>query len=194
MQCDFVNVLTFAPPAMLGPAFELAGLLYIQGMRSLYFRLFLRIVNRNRDVYILKILTLSVAFACAIVISLFVFNEFGYDKFHSNSDSAFRVLEKNNSDGFIGNRYSNQIHTRFVNSLSLTFGDSLTLSSVKVMDGLAIIAGNRTWHGQKLHSAEPSIIDIFTFDVEQGDVLRSFGVRRSRRRFGSPGLGRICRI
>ena len=144
--------------------------MYIQGMRSLYLRLFVRIVNRNRDVYILKILTLSIAFACAIVISLFVFNEFGYDKFHSNSDSVFRVLQKNNNDGFIGNRYSNQIHTKVVSSLSSTFEDSLTLSAVKVMDGLTIVTGSKTWHGQKLHSADRSIIDIFTFDVEQGDL------------------------
>ena len=91
-------------------SFPLAGLLYIEGMRTLYLRLFLRIINRNRDVYILKILTLSVAFTCAIVISLFVINEMGYDKFHSSADSVFRVLLKNNSETFFGNRYSSQMH------------------------------------------------------------------------------------
>lgn len=162
--------MSIGSPRTLAQAFQLAGLLYIEGMRRLYLRLFLRIVNRNRDVYILKILTLSVAFACAIVISLFVFNEFGYDRFHNNSDLAFRVLQKNNSDGFIGNRISNQIQRKVVNSLSSTLRDSLTLSAVKVMDGLVIIAGDKTWHGQKLHSADPSIKDIFTFDIAQGDL------------------------
>ncbi|HEX6890041.1 MAG TPA: ABC transporter permease [Chryseolinea sp.] len=142
-------------------------------MRPLYLRLFLRIVNRNRDIYILKILTLSVAFACAIVIGLFVLNEFGYDKSHSNPDLVFRILQKNTIDGFVGNRYSNQIDGKIVTTLSSTFRDSLTLASVKVMDGLTIIAGNKTWHGQKLHSADPSIVDIFTFDVTQGR-LRNF--------------------
>jgi putative ABC transport system permease protein len=187
-------VLTLAAPRMLGQAFQLAGLLYIEEMRHLYLRLFLRIVNKNRDVYILKILTLSVAFACAIVISLFVFNEFGYDKFHDNSDSAFRILQKNISDGFIGNRYSNQIHKKVVSSLSSTFRDSLTLSPVKVMDGLAIIAGNKTWHGQKLHVADLSITSVFTFDVAQGDLSNFvaaspsiiLSTSTSIRYFGSP--------
>src|SRR5688572_20206239 len=163
-------------------------------MRRLYLRLFLRIVNRNRDVYLLKILTLSVAFACAIVVSLFVFNEFGYDNFHSNSDSVFRVLQKNNTEGFIGNRYSNQIHTKVVNSLTSKFRDSLTLSAVKVMDGLSIIARNKTWHAQKLHSADPSIISIFTFDVAEGDLSNFSNARpcviltasASIQYFGSP--------
>ncbi len=139
-------------------------------MRTLYLRLFLRIINRNRDVYILKIVTLSVAFTCAIVISLFVINEMGYDKFHSKADSVFRVLLKNNSEAFFGNRYSSQMHKNVLNSMSLEFRDSLTLSPVKVLDGLSITAGGKTWNGQKLHSADPSIVDIFTFDVTYGDL------------------------
>jgi putative ABC transport system permease protein len=139
-------------------------------MRRLYLRLFLRIVERNRDVYILKILTLSVAFACTIVISLFVSNEFGYDRFHSSSELNFRILQKNTSDGFVGNRYSNQIDGKIVTTLSSIFGDSLTLASVKVMDGLSIMTGDKTWHGEKLHSADPAIKNIFTFDVAQGHL------------------------
>jgi putative ABC transport system permease protein len=139
-------------------------------MRTLSLRLFLRIIDRNRDVYVLKIVTLSVAFTCAIVISLFVINEMGYDKFHSKADSVFRVLLKNNSEAFFGNRYSSQMHKNVMNSISLEFRDSLTLSPVKVMDGLIVTADGKTRNGQKLHSANPSIADIFTFDVAYGEI------------------------
>jgi hypothetical protein len=36
-----------------------------------------------------------------LLISLFVFNEFRFDRFHGNSDLAFRVLQKNNIEGFV---------------------------------------------------------------------------------------------
>ncbi|HET6543630.1 MAG TPA: hypothetical protein VFG46_24265, partial [Chryseolinea sp.] len=139
-------------------------------MRPLYLRLFLRIINRNRDVYILKILTLSIAFACAIVIALFAFNEFGYDRFHNNSDLAFRILRRNDSEDFSGNRNSNRIPGNVVTSLRSLFGDSLIISPIKVIDGLDISAGGKTWRGRKLHAANSSIVDILTFNLADGSL------------------------
>jgi putative ABC transport system permease protein len=57
-----------------------------------------------------------------------------------------------------------------VNSLTARFGDSLTLSAVRVMDGLTIGVGNKVWHNRKLYAADPSIKDIFTFHIIQGDL------------------------
>jgi putative ABC transport system permease protein len=141
---------------------------YLRVMRPLYLRLFLRIIKRNRDVYILKILTLSIAFACAMVITLFAFNEFGYDRFHSNADSVFRILRRNNSEDFSGNRNSNRIPETVVTSLRSLCGDSLIISAVKVIEGLDISFGGKTWRGRKLHAANASIADIFTFDLAHG--------------------------
>jgi len=137
-------------------------------MRPLYLRLFLRIINRNRDVYILKIATLAIAFTCAIVITLFVVNEFGYDRFHNNADSVFRILQRNNSEEFSGNRNSNQIPENVVTSARSLFRDSVIISPVKVLGGLEVSGGGKTWRGETLHAASPSIADIFTFNLADG--------------------------
>jgi putative ABC transport system permease protein len=137
-------------------------------MRPLHLRLFLRIINRNRDVFVLKIVTLSIAFACAIVITLFVFYEMDYDRFHRDSQSIFRVLQKNIHEDFSGNRYSNQIPEEVAHQLTTLSGDSLTISPVKIIDGLDVIVDDKVFHGQKLHAAAPSIASIFTFDLIDG--------------------------
>ena len=36
-------------------------------------RLFIRIISKNREVYLLKVITLSVAFACSVLIGIFSF-------------------------------------------------------------------------------------------------------------------------
>lgn len=136
-------------------------------MRPLHLRLFLRIINRSRDVFFLKVLTLSIAFACAIGITLFVFNEMGYDKFHANANSVFRILEKtHNNDS--GNPHSNQIPEQVADELADLAGDSLTISRVKVIDGLDIMIDNKAWHGQKLHATTPSIASVLTFKLVEG--------------------------
>lgn len=54
-------------------------------------------------------ITLSVAIASSTLVILFALNEFGYDRFHSDSHLVFRVIERNPTDSHIGNRLSNKI-------------------------------------------------------------------------------------
>jgi putative ABC transport system permease protein len=172
-------------------------------MRPLHLRLFLRIIGRNRDVFFLKVITLSIAFACAIAITLFVFNETGYDNFHDNADYVFRMLGKTTSNEFSGNPNSGQIPKQVADELAVLVGDSLTISPVKVIDGLDITIDDKVWHGQKLHAAAPSIASIFTFKVVDGSwadfninqpgLVLSSGA--SRKFFGTvASRGRVMKI
>src|SRR5579872_975615 len=95
-------------------------------------RLFFRIVARNREVYFLKIATLAIAVACTTLIILFSINEFGYDRFHQNYKSLFRVLQKNNNESYGGNRLSNKIPPDVFTTLRSITSDSLIISRVKL--------------------------------------------------------------
>lgn len=136
-------------------------------MRPLHLRLFLRIVNRNRDVFFLKVVTLSIAFACAIVITLFVFRELDFDNFHRDSELIFRVIQKNNNDNS-SNPYSAHVPEKAARALIALGGDSLTISPVKILDGLDILCEGKVYHNQKFHAADTSIASVFTFDLVDG--------------------------
>src|SRR5690349_10954166 len=97
-------------------------------------KLFLRIAYKNREAYLLKIITLSITLACAILITLFSLNEFGFDRFHHDSHAVFRVLQHNNAAAYSGNRLSNNIPSNVFLSIQSHSKDSVRSSRVKIMN------------------------------------------------------------
>ena len=143
-------------------------------MRLLQSRLFLRIINKNREIYFLKIITLAVAFACTTLIILFSLNEFGFDEFHQNANSVFRVIQKNTSDSHSGNRLSVNIPSYIVRELQTN--DSLNLSRLKSMNDVSVFTKEGTAHHQKIHAADAAITELFSFDILSGS-LKEFANR-----------------
>lgn len=139
-------------------------------MLSFQTRLFLRIIAKSREAYFLKIITLAIAFACATLILLFSISEFGYDKFHREYDLVFRVLQRNNSESYIGNRFSNKIPFNVFNVLKSINSDSLITSRVKLLDKVNVLAGGQFFNDCKLYAADPDISNIFSFDIVSGSL------------------------
>ncbi|MCX6233936.1 MAG: ABC transporter permease [Bacteroidetes bacterium] len=59
-----------------------------------YFKVALRHLLRNKLFSVINIVGLSIGIAAAILILLYIFNEFSYDRFHENKDRIYRVLVK----------------------------------------------------------------------------------------------------
>jgi putative ABC transport system permease protein len=139
-------------------------------MLGLRFRLFARIMSRNREVYLLKILTLAIAFASSVLITLFSVNEFGHDKFHKDPNSVFRLLQKNTNEKYSGNRLSSKIPGDIIRHLKASYSDSFLISRLKIMNEVTILAGNQLFRDQKIHAADPNILDTFSFQITDGDA------------------------
>lgn len=141
-------------------------------MQRFYFRLFFRVISKNREVYGLKIITLAIAFACTLLILLFSLNEFGYDRFHKEAGSVFRVLQKNSGESVSGNRISNRIPSDIFKSLEYVAVDSMVVSRVKVMNETSIHSDVKKVQGQKIHAVDGVITDIFTFEFVSGSAYK----------------------
>lgn len=136
-------------------------------------RLFARIISKNREVYLLKIITLAVAFASSALIILFAFNEFGYDRFHQDANSIFRIIQRNNREDFSGNRLSSKIPAGVFSSVSKLSTDSLIVSRVKILNDVTVLSGQQFIHDQKIHAVDPSLLSVFSFHSVDG-ALESF--------------------
>jgi putative ABC transport system permease protein len=139
-------------------------------MSSIHSKLFARIILRSREVYVLKITTLSIAFAASALVTLFSLNEFGYDQLHKNPDSVFRILQKNMDDQHSGNRLSANIPAEIVSQLRKAPHDSLLISRIKIMNEVTVVSRDIVFRDQKVHAADPSIKDIFSFKILEGNV------------------------
>jgi len=58
-----------------------------------YFNVAFRNLLRNKSASLIKIISLSVGMICFAIISLFVYNELSYDRFHENPEQVFRVVK-----------------------------------------------------------------------------------------------------
>jgi putative ABC transport system permease protein len=132
-------------------------------------KLFLRVISRNGEVYLLKVITLAIAFASSTLVILFSLNEFGYDRFHNDPNSVFRVLERNTSELLYGNRLSNKIPFETYKRLASSSRDSLIVSRVIIMNGITI-HGDDIVLDTKIHSSDTEITHIFLFDVADGSL------------------------
>src|SRR4051812_33332255 len=104
-------------------------------------KLFLRIISKNKEAYLLKVITLTVAFWCSILVILFALNEFGFDRSGANADSVCRILQRNSNAEYSGNRLSNRIPSEVFQTISSIHPDSLIASRVKVMNEVSVNSG-----------------------------------------------------
>ena len=118
----------------------------------------------------MKIITLAIAFGSSALILSFSLSEFGYDRFHQDYKSIFRILQRNNAEIYDGNRLSNKIPANITASLISMANDSLVLSRVKLMKDLHVEVGGQTFHNCSFYAADRAIANILTFDILYGSL------------------------
>src|SRR5882762_3922053 len=174
-------------------------------MMCLRSALFVRILSRNGDVYLLKVITLAVAFAASILVTLFSTHEFEYDTNHENADHVFRMLARNTDKDYTGNRLSASIPKAVLKSIREQFSDSIIISRVKALNKVTIIDQlNQPFYDQNIYAADSTIDSIFSFDIVGGsidnftslhNVAAIASKRAASRYFGNePVVGKTVRL
>ena len=132
-------------------------------------KIFFRILLRNPEAYLLKLVSLVAAFSSCILVILFALNEYGYDKFQTGSKNIFRLIERNNDPGYNGNRLSNRIPSTVLDTLKFRYSDSVTLGRVKLLREINANS-SKTYSDQTVYAVDPWILKIFSFDIIDGTI------------------------
>ena len=133
-----------------------------------YFKIAWRTLLRNKALFSINIIGLSIGIATCLTIALFVVDELSFDRFHKNGDRIVRVtLDAKMGDEIIreagimapvGEVLKNELPevldaTRFV----------------KVSDRTKAIYGDKTIRKGNLAYADPNFFKIFSFSLVKGD-------------------------
>ena len=133
-----------------------------------YFKTAARNLVKNRIFSTVNILGLTLGFTCFILLSLFVANELSYDRFHSNSDQIYRVVQKiTDKDGT----------TRKVAGVAPLVGTESVQQYPEVVDETRLIEIGRVTVGneplsrayERIWIAEPNFFRFFDFKFIHGD-------------------------
>jgi putative ABC transport system permease protein len=157
-------------------------------------RNFTSVVRRFKLAATLNVLGLSVAFAAFMVIMIQLDYDYGFDKFHKDSDKIFRV-ESMMPNGTVA-VVSRPIAENFFESSPYIVAGGLTnpLAGQFGSDDFFHVEndGDRNYFKEKTINVSPEFTDVFTFDIVEGveDALKTPGnvlipLTLSRKLFGN---------
>ena len=133
-----------------------------------HFKTALRLFARNKAIFLINLLGMSIAFASMIIIGNWIYNEFKFDGHHENKARIYRLYEK---QAFKGQ------NIQYLSSMPewLTGTFEKEIPGIEASTGLFRV-GN-LWFGDKKHRVEAknvtftnnNIFKIFTFNFVDGD-------------------------
>lgn len=144
----------------------------------LFSRLFLKIISKNRQVYLLQLFTLAIAFACTALVALFALREFGYDTSFRDSDRLFRVLVKNEDSNYSGNRLTNKVATDLLSRITLEKKDSAIFTTIKTLKGLAVSSPTKKISNHPVHAVGQEFLSVFSVRLTDSLVAALSGDER----------------
>ncbi|WP_026969141.1 ABC transporter permease [Algoriphagus terrigena] len=131
---------------------------------------FFRSFRRNPGHSLLSLFGLSIAFACTFLISLWVINEFSFDRFHQDSDHLYKVISHVDANG--------SVQTEFL------AGFNMNAESIPEVEEVTHISTGSRWPHELCFwpeggaeecvyfngiYASPSLFSTFSFPILSGD-------------------------
>ncbi len=128
-----------------------------------YILVLVRNMRKHWSYTLINIIGLATGIACFVLIALFVRDELTFDKFHEKGDRVFRMLSNvKNMEGTL------QVPNALAGVLTERFPE---VESVVRMDFAkkAIEYKEEVIYEQGFYYADPSLFDVFDFDLAQGN-------------------------
>ena len=131
------------------------------------FKIILRRLQKNRTTTFINFFGLTVGLTTAMLILLYVYNEWQTDRFMPHHERTFRVLRINEIDN---EPYDIGITSApFAPALKEDFSSDIE-ETVRVLDGNSVIAlGDRIFQEENYYYADPNFLTFFDFSLLYGD-------------------------
>ncbi|MFZ6658980.1 FtsX-like permease family protein [Undibacterium sp. TJN19] len=139
-------------------------------MFSHYLKIAFRNLLKDRVYSAINLLSLSLAIACAIALSLYASNQLSYDKYHKNHDSIVRVVNEITTNGQ-ANRYA--LTSRALGPLLTKeypqIGDYARVRNFAITRAVFRYQDTaKYWDNVKI--ADENIFDVFSHEAVYGDL------------------------
>ena len=139
-----------------------------------YFSVFKRGFIKQKGYSFLNIFGLGIGIACFILISLYIRDEYSFDRMHSKADRIYRIHEIFESDG-IGERSASQpfpVAEALLNDYSTQIEHAVRFYNFQAPTlALATIddKNKKEFNETRLFFTEPSFFDVFDFPLLKGN-------------------------
>jgi putative ABC transport system permease protein len=167
-----------------------------------YLKTALRNLGRNKFHTAINIFGLTVGFTAVILIFLYLYGEFTYDDFHKNKNELYRVSIKRFREGKLdreGPQFTPPLGPAMMKDIP-EVKNFARISSERVG---YLVYNKEPLKVEDMHHADPSLFDIFSFPLVQGDAKTALSQPYTivlteqivKKLFGNdPAVGKTIRI
>ena len=138
-----------------------------------YFKIALRNLQKQKTLAFINVFGLSIGIACFTLLSLFVINEFSFDKFHKNAANIYRpyVLD-NTSNGRPGEGSTDYSppKTTMGEAMKKDLLDVQNFVRVQLPWGENLVRTDKNAERASLTFADKSLFSVFTFPLKYGNA------------------------
>jgi putative ABC transport system permease protein len=167
-----------------------------------YFKTGIRTLIRHKGFSALNIMGLAVGLAVCILIFLWVQDELGYDRFHTNADRIYRVIEHEELSSGEVLSYPQQ-GPALAPILKADYPEILESVRLRVLGDRLVRFGDHKFYEKGFAFADPGILTVFTFPLKKGDPASALtdpssiviSENMARKYFGNEDpLGKILQV
>jgi putative ABC transport system permease protein len=132
-----------------------------------YLKLTVRNLRRNKVYSIITIFGLSVGLACSMLMLVFVYYEFSYDRFNEKAEQIYRIgREISSAEGELREPLSN---ARIASVLKQDYPEVIDAVRFKNIGKVIAKYGDNNFYEEHVYYADPSVFNVFTFPLIAGD-------------------------
>jgi putative ABC transport system permease protein len=141
-------------------------------MYSNYFAVFKRSFLRQKGYSFLNVFGLAIGIACFLLISLYMRNEYSFDRMHSKADRIYRIHEILQSNG-VGERSASQpfpVAAALVNDYGSRIEKAVRFFNYQAPTlAMATIDNKKVFNESRVFCTDSSFFDVFDFSLIEGN-------------------------
>ncbi len=189
--------------AKFAPAYLFNSLLWSKDMFKNHMLIAWRNIKKSKAYSALNILGLAAGMAVFVLIMLYVRNELSYDRYHTNADNIYRVIQEQPGNDYEGSDRFAVTPAPLARAMESDFPEVRAAARVDFMTNVLLDVGDKTFLEDEVHWADPETFEVFSFPLVRGDrttALRdpfsTLVSERTARRFfgGDDPVGRTIRF
>jgi putative ABC transport system permease protein len=143
------------------PVYVRDNLSWSFGMFKNYFKTAFRALKRHRAYSILNIVGLAAGITCALLIWLWVQDELGFDKFHKNAKTLYRVEREGQNPS---------TPYPMAPAIKAEIPEVANVTRTGNPGTVLVQAGERSFYENTIRAVDPAFLTMFTFPLVRGDA------------------------
>jgi putative ABC transport system permease protein len=142
-----------------------------------YVQVALRKIKRQKGYSFINIASLAIGLACSVLMMLWVREELGFDRFHANRDSIYRLVTETRNETAVA--LDARAPTPLGPAIKSAIPEVVDFCRYRTNKSYPIKSGDKISFGDLVGIADPSFFTIFTFPFLKGDPKTALDGPRS---------------